>query len=134
MMRRIIKGGVVTVEATDDTPKLILDPHKQTILIEGSSFPEDAVEFYSYVIKWFIENTENIEGSFKCIFDYSILSSASNKMVFEILLKLEKLKKAGREVLVEWHYSSFDEDMYDEGKSFKDTISIPFKIIKKDEF
>ncbi len=133
-MRRIIKGGVVTVEATEDTPKLVLNPHKKTILIEGSSFPEDAVEFYSYIIQWLVENTENLESKFKCVFDYSILSSASNKMVFEILLKLEKLKKAGKEVLVEWHYSSFDEDMYDEGKVFKDTISIPFKIIIKDEF
>jgi len=133
-MRRIIKGGVVTVEATEDTPKLILNPHTQTILIEGSSFPEDAVEFYSYVIQWLVEQTEKFEGQFKCVFDYSILSSASNKMVFEILLKLETLKKEGKDVFVEWHYSSFDEDMYDEGKAFKDTISIPFEIIKKDEF
>ncbi len=133
-MRRIIKGGVVTVEATEDTPKLILNPHKKTVLIEGSSFPEDAVEFYSYVIQWVVEHTKKFEGQFKCVFDYTILSSASNKMVFEILLKLEKLKQNGKDILVEWKYSSFDEDMYDEGKGFKDTLTLVFNIIKKDEF
>ncbi len=132
-MRKIIKGGVVLVEATDDTPKFVLDPHKNTILIEGSSFPEDAVEFYSYIILWIAENKDNFTGQLKCVFDYTILSSASNKMVFEILVKLENLQDEIK-VLVHWLYSSFDEDMYDEGKAFKDTLKLPFEIIEKDTF
>lgn len=133
-IRRIIRGGVVTVEATEDTPELILNPHTSTINIFGASFPEDAVDFYSYVIKWIKENKENLNKKLTCSFDYTILSSASNKMVFEIILKMEDLSKEGFDVKVVWSYPSYDEDMYDEGKTFKDTVKIPFDIVMKESF
>ena len=124
----------IKIEPTEDSPEIILDIANSKLVFKGSSFPEDAVDFYSPVLKWIIEKESNFAKDIICNFDFTILSSASNKMVFEILLKLESLQKSGKNVIINWYYSSFDEDMYDEGKGFKDTMKLPFEIIEKQTF
>ena len=125
---------VIKIEPTEDSPEITLDLVNCKLIFKGSSFPEDAVDFYSPVIKWIIENESNFAKDVICKFDFTILSSASNKMVFEVLLKLEALHKSGKNVLINWYYSSFDEDMFDEGKGFKDSMILPFEIIEKQTF
>ncbi len=119
-----------TIPMTDDSPQVIFDDENWTITISGPSFPEDPVEFYSQVIKW-IENNEPHFSKITIIFDYTILSSASNKMVFEIFLKLEELISKGKEVEVHWYYEKYDEDMMDEGNSFLTSMKVPVKLIEK---
>lgn len=129
-MKIEIKGNKTHIEEREDSPGVLMDLDKKQIIIEGPSFPEDAVEIYKPVLKWLSENEESLD-KVNCIFDYTILSSASNKMVFEILVKLENMKQSGKDVSVKWFYSSYDEDMLDEGKGFKDNLDIPFEIIEK---
>jgi len=125
------KSGVKVIAATDDTPSIILDKRNLIIRIEGPSFPEDAVEFYSVVITWLRELNDDIDGELICDMDFTILSSASNKMIFEILIKLEKMYLSGKSIRVNWYYESFDEDMLDEGKSFKESMKMPVELLEK---
>ena len=120
----------IIIEQGEDFPGVLLDIEKREIVVVGPSFPEDAVEVYSPIIKWVAENEEQLDG-LVCSFDYSILSSASNKMVFELLLRFENMIKSGKNVIVKWFYSSFDEDMQDEGNGFSKNMNIPFEIIEK---
>lgn len=129
-MKIEIKGNKTYIEEGEDSPGVLLDLDNQKIIIEGPSFPEDAVEVYSPVIKWLSENSEMI-SKLECVFDYTILSSASNKMVFEILVRLEEIQARGADILVKWFYSSYDEDMLDEGTGFRDNLKVPFEIIEK---
>lgn len=130
-MKKDLNTGIVTIEPSEDTPTIIMDPGKPEIVIKGSSFPEDAIQFYTPVIEWINENEKLFTKTLVCEFSYSILSSASNKMVFEILLKLEKLKEKGKEIHVKWMYSGYDEDMYDEGRGFKESMNLKFDLIEK---
>ncbi len=130
-MMKTDKINIVAMEASEDTPSIILDLNKPEIVIKGPSFPEDAVVFYTPIIKWINANEDNFSGTLLCEFNYSILSSASNKMVFEILLMLEKLKNKGKDVHIKWMYSGFDEDMYDEGRGLKDAMELRFDLIEK---
>ena len=120
----------IIIEQGEDFPGVLLDIEKKEIVIEGPSFPEDAVEVYNPILKWVVDNEENLDG-LTCSFDYSILSSASNKMVFELLIKIENMIKSGKKATVKWFYSSFDEDMHDEGLGFSKNMKIPFEIIEK---
>lgn len=129
-MKIEIKGNKTYIEEGEDSPGVLMDLDKQQIIIEGPSFPEDAVEIYKPVIKWIADNSDMFE-KLECIFDYTILSSASNKMVFEIFVKLEEVYARGTDVLIKWFYSSYDEDMLDEGKGFKENLKLPFEIIEK---
>lgn len=129
-MKIEIKGNKTYIEEGEDSPGILMDLDKQQIIIEGPSFPEDAVEIYKPVIKWIADNSDMLE-KFECIFDYTILSSASNKMVFEIFVRLEEVYARGTDVLIKWFYSSYDEDMLDEGNGFKENLKLPFEIIEK---
>lgn len=130
-MKIEIKGNKTIIEETEDSPAILMDLDSKKLIFEGPSFPEDAVELYKPVINWIGDNS-NLLDKLECIFDYSILSSASNKMVFEVLIKLEDMIKSGKNVSVKWYYASYDEDMHDEGKGFKDNLKVPFELIEKD--
>jgi len=129
-MKIEINGNKTYIEETEDSPGILLDLDKQQIIVEGPSFPEDAVEIYKPVVKWLSDNSK-LFSKLEIIFDYTILSSASNKMVFEILVRLEEMNARGTDILVKWFYSSYDEDMLDEGSGFKDNLKVPFEIIEK---
>lgn len=120
----------MVIEVTEDTPEIIFKEDDSLLSVKGPSFPENAIEFYSPVI----ERTENIKINSQpivCEFDFSILSSASNKMIYEILMALERKFKQGKPISIKWYYESFDEDMYDEGLGIQESLAIPFEIIEK---
>jgi hypothetical protein len=129
-MKIEIKGNKTIIEETDDSPAVLMDLDTKQLIFEGPSFPEDAVETYKPIIDWLNSNNDKID-KLECIFDYTILSSASNKMVFEILVKLENMYKQGKDIHVKWFYASYDEDMKDEGKGFKENLKIPFELVEK---
>lgn len=130
-MKKDTNTGIITIDPSEDTPTVIMDPNKPEIVLKGSSFPEDAIQFYSPIITWLNDIGDKLNKPLVCEFNYSILSSASNKMVFEILLKLEKLAEKGKDVRVKWMYSGYDEDMYDEGRGFKESMKLKFDLIEK---
>ena len=120
----------MVIEVTEDTPQVIYEEDESLLSVKGPSFPENAIEFYTPII----ERTENLEVNSKtmtCEFDFSILSSASNKMIYEIMMRLDNKYKEGKPIKVKWYYESFDEDMYDEGLGIQESLSIPFEIIEK---
>ncbi len=118
------------IKRADDTPEIYLDYEKQEMKITGPSFPENSFEFYNQVLVWIDENTDKLDR-LVCSFDYLILSSASNKMLFEIMIKLLDLSKAGKDISIKWYYAKYDEDMYREGFGFKKHLTIPVELIEK---
>ncbi len=127
----MVDKDILVIPMTDDSPEVRLDRNKSVIKIFGPSFPENPIEFYNQILKW-IELNENSMKDLTVEFDYSILSSTSNKMVFELFIKFEQLINKGINVKVKWYYSSYDEDMYDEGKNFKNAMKVPVELIEKD--
>ena len=126
-MSDIIDYKAIKIEMTDDSPKVILDEGGSIFKIEGSSYPEDAFEFYKQVINWVSKIKINKKTILNCDFNFNILSSASHKMIYAILLELENLNKKSKNVIINWYYLNFDEDMYEVGEGFSDNINIPFK-------
>lgn len=124
-------GNKTIIEGAEDSPAVLMDLDKKMLIIEGASFPEDAIETYKPIIDWLNANIDKLD-SLSVIFDYSILSSASNKMVYEILLKLENLYKKNNNVTIKWYYETYDEDMKEEGLGFKSNVKVPFEILPKE--
>jgi hypothetical protein len=48
-------------------------------------------------------------------------------MLLDILMKLEELFHAGKEVLIKWHYAEDDEDMKEAGEEYADIVDVPFE-------
>ncbi len=122
--------NIIIIEETEDSPQIILDQDNFLLKISGPSFPEDAYETFQPVIRW-INAIKDDVVKLTCEFDFSILSSASNKLMFEVLIKLEDMYQEGKDIVIFWYHDDFDEDMQEEGESFAQTMHVPFKFMPK---
>jgi len=118
---------VIKIKGTDDTPKVTLDADNGIFEISGRSLPEDVVAFYDPILEWLDEYSQSPNS--KTVFDFKLeyFNTASSKLILDILLKLEEMCDAGKEILVRWHYPDDDEDMQEAGEEYADIVEVPFE-------
>ncbi len=121
----------IYIEPEEDSPLIHLDIQNLIFEISGPSYAPDTYMVYKRVLDW-LDSINDFADKLISKFDFSLLSSASHKMVFEILLKLENLYNNGNDVVVYWFYAQFDEDMLEVGEAFSETINLPFEFYPKD--
>jgi hypothetical protein len=114
------------LEATVDTPGIILDPANHLFEISGKSYPEDTKEFYHDVLQWMDAYVSSPNQKTNFVFKLKYFNSSSYKPIFDILGKLETIKNNKNEVKVEWHYKTGDSDMLEAGEEFADLFDVPF--------
>jgi hypothetical protein len=108
----------ILIEPTSKTP-LIDFSLSGKLVIAGSSFPENAKEFFDPVIEWAGDlQTESI--NLDVILEY--MNTASAKKVLELLRKLEANLKI-KNLTVNWYYDKEDEDSLEAGQILADTLS-----------
>ena len=120
---------VIKIVGTDDTPSVNLDVANEIFEISGRSLPEDVAVFYEPILDWIDRYSEEATG--KTIFNFKLVyfNTASSKMILDILLKLEEMHEAGKDVLIRWHYPEDDEDMEEAGEEYADIVDVPFEQI-----
>lgn len=117
------------IQATADTPKVILDKDKNYFEISGLSLPEDAIEFYKPIMAWLEDyaDSPNNDTIFNLKLEY--FNTASSKQIIQLLLFLEKLNSK-TEVKIRWHYKDIDEDMHDLGEEYSEIIKVNFDLVE----
>lgn len=120
---------VIKIMGTDDTPTVTLDAGNNVFEISGRSLPEDVAAFYNPIIDWMEKYNQSPLP--KTVFNFKLVyfNTASSKMLLDILMKLEELHNAGKEVVVKWHFSEDDEDMKEAGEEYADIVDVPFEQI-----
>ncbi len=121
----------INIDATKQTPEIVLNESDLRILIRGSSYPENAAALYTPVIEWLDEIDQDFNGEFVCEFDFNFLSSSSHKMVYDILYKLQLLYRKNKKIQIVWYYEEADEDIMDKGDEFTRLLDMPVKLIAK---
>ena len=118
---------VIKIIGTDDTPNVILDASNNIFEISGRSLPEDVASFYEPILDWLDDYAE--DANKKTVFDFKLVyfNTASSKLILDILLKLEEMYEAGKDVLVRWHFPDDDEDMEEAGEEYADIVEVPFE-------
>jgi len=119
----------IKIAGTEDTPSVILDKEKEVLEISGRSLPEDVASFYDPILNWLDEYAQDpLE---KTIFNFKLVyfNTASSKLLLDILMKLEEMYEAGKDVTVVWHYPEDDEDMQEAGEEYADIVDVPFQQI-----
>lgn len=127
-----VKIGVMEaldIRATNDTPKVLLDPENDIFEISGRSLPEDVVDFYLPVIDWLEEYKESPNEFTEFVFKYNYFNTATSKLIQDVLFKLEEIAEAGHKIQVVWFYEEDDEDIMELGEEFCENVDIPFEII-----
>jgi len=114
------------IDATVDTPGIILDPANNLFEISGKSYPEDTKAFYQAVLQWIDEYVEAPNPKTNFIFKLKYFNSSSYKPIFDILGKLETIRNNKHSVKVEWYYKKGDSDMLEAGEEFAGLFDVPF--------
>lgn len=116
------------IEATDETPKVILDPAAGVFEFSGKSLPENVTAFYGPVMQW-IDNYGKAANA-ASTFDFKLVyfNTASSKMILDILFKLQDLVDKGANISVRWHFQDGDDDMKEAGEEYGDLVELPFEL------
>jgi hypothetical protein len=80
-------------------------------------------------LEWLEEYAKNPSEKTVLSLKLKYYNTASSKMFFSIIKRLNLIYKGGADIEIEWHYQSDDEDMLDAGEYFRDLVDIPFRFI-----
>jgi len=122
---------MLRIEATVDTPQVILDPATGHFEISGKSYPEDTREFYGPILSWIDSYIAAPNPATRFIFKLKYFNSSSYKPIFDICGKLASIKDKG--VVVEWHYKKEDTDMEEAGQEFADLVNMEFTYVHSEK-
>ena len=117
------------IDATDDTPQIILDSNNNKFEITGRSLPEDVIKFYEPIFNWLESYTSKPNEKTEIVLKIDYFNSASQRALNEMLTILSRAHNKGHEVAIKWHYMEDDEDMLEAGKEFEDLTKLPFNYI-----
>ncbi|MCB0495892.1 MAG: DUF1987 domain-containing protein [Cyclobacteriaceae bacterium] len=116
------------IEATDETPKVVLDPGNNIFEFSGKSLPEDVTTFYGPVLEWLDGYGQSPNDKTIVKFNLVYFNTASSKLILDILFKLEEFYEDGNDISVEWHYQEEDEDMEEAGEEYADLVEMPLEL------
>ncbi len=115
------------IEATDDSPQVLLDQGSKQFEISGKSLPEDVVEFYKPVLDWLQKYRENPNARTEVNLKMIYFNTASSKQIMDVLMIFEEMVEEGHDVVIRWHSMQSDEDMQEAGKEYEEMLDIPFE-------
>lgn len=114
-------------------PDLQFCAEKGELLIAGQSLPENATLLYCSVLEWIDEYAKTPAPKTTMSFKMKYYNTASSKMFFSIIKRLNLMYKSGVDVEIHWYYQQDDEDMLDQGEYFRDLVDLPFKFFSIDK-
>ncbi|MGQ0827788.1 MAG: DUF1987 domain-containing protein [Bacteroidota bacterium] len=120
---------VLKLNATEDTPKVVLNKARNEFSLNGRSLPEDAPAFYKPVISWMENYVKNPNPYTELRIALDYFNSSSIKQILVMFMLLEDLIKSGKEAKVVWCYNEDDELMEIKGREFKSMLNIPFELV-----
>jgi hypothetical protein len=120
----------ISFEGTTKTPTVKLEPKNGLIEIKGRSIPENSIEFYRPIVEWLEEYAKSPQKKTTVNIQLEYFNTSSSKCILDIFKKLESIKKARNEVVINWYYEEDDEDMLEAGEDYESIIRVPFKMIE----
>jgi len=115
------------IEASDDSPVVILNQEENHFEISGKSLPEDVLDFYKPVLNWFKSYSQNPNPLTELNLKLLYFNTASSKLIMDILIILEEMVQDGHQARIKWHALDSDEDMQEAGREYEEMIDVPFE-------
>ncbi len=116
----------IIIEGQVHLPNIVLDKEQNRFEFSGQSMPEDVIAFYTPILKWFDEYILNPNDTTEFEMKLVYFNTASSKMIYEVINRLDKLYKNNNKAKVVWHYAEDDEDIEATGRKLEKIFSVPF--------
>jgi len=128
------------IEATVNSPRIILDPESKKFEFSGESRPENVRNFYLPVLEWLEKYTKHESGLGKpqrtsaldCVFNFEYFNSTSAKYILDIFKSLNALNGLGVNLDIKWFYEEDDEDMLEVGEEMSRMSKLKFEYVISD--
>jgi hypothetical protein len=120
----------ISIEGTPKTPTVNFDATTGKIEVKGRSIPENSIEFYRPLVEWLEEYSKEPQKLTNVNIQLEYFNTSSSKCILDVFKKLEAIKKAKNEVVINWYYEEDDEDMLEAGEDYESIIRVPFKMIE----
>ena len=110
------------IEATDSTPKILLDFSSHLIAIVGESYPEDVNAFYGEIMKNVNDYLASTSGA-NIVVDINLkyFNSSSTKVFYNFFQALEAATE-GNSVTINWRHAEEDDMSLETGEGFAEDL------------
>ena len=119
------------IEQGKNTPKVSGDSTSRTLVMEGSSFPENVRKFYNPINDW-LDSIGNTKSTMNIDCKFYYLASSSIIALLKTLKYAEKLF-GNAKISIKWRYEEDDDDIRKIGEDFSHLLGIEFEFIEEPE-
>ena len=124
MLQAINRNG------TDDKPSINFDPETGILEIAGRSLPENANSFYDPLEMWIEEYVKSPAPSTRFIFRLDYFNSSSASKLVKLMIYLEEIPADTHTVVIEWHYSKYDDMIHSRGEELQSIVEVSFQFVE----
>jgi hypothetical protein len=125
---------ILKINGRKDTPYVCFDEETGIFEISGRSLPEDAIKFYSPILKWIEEYVRSPRVVNTLNFKFMYINTASSKKVIEIISLFVKHISPPKQLNINWYYKRDDEEQREEGEDYSEMVNYPFNFIEYVKF
>jgi hypothetical protein len=120
------------IKSTKYTPEIKTDSQKGELKFFGSSYPENANEFYQPVYSWVENYFEKGHSNLEVNFYIYYFNTSTSKCFMNLLEILEAKHKSGNNITVNWYYTQDDEDGLDSGEKLFMEVDLKYNFLPTD--
>lgn len=121
----------MNINATKNTPAVQFIPLTGTLLLSGSSMPENALEFYRPIIDWMRAHFATPGASLTLRMELRYFNSSSMKSIFLLLETMRNAINNGGQGQVEWLVEDDDEFMLESGQTLMELLGMPLRFVNE---
>ena len=108
------------LSATERTPEIKFSISDKTLIISGESYPEDVSSFYGELIQICESLSSSDLDSLNVTVSLIYMNSSSVKAFYRIFEGLDKAKKDGKSITLNWECQDDDDIIEELGEDFID--------------
>lgn len=116
------------IEQTFQTPRIAFDAATGSGEIEGSSFPENAFEFYAGAMEWLEQYFAEGSTKFDLTLSITYFNTASTKVIRNLLTRMNEFYNNEKSIRITWYHEDGDDDMEEFGKSYAVKLDVPIEV------
>jgi hypothetical protein len=109
-------------ERTASTPYILVDEEKKYMKLEGRSFHENVVSLFEEINNWLDDFLPSDFGEFTFDCELNYLNSSTVKMLFNLLMKMDKYASKEKKITVNWITFESNDIIIECGEDFKEDI------------
>lgn len=117
------------IKATSETPFVALEMANRTLLIKGTSHPENPKDFYDKVDKLLAFYLADGRKLLTVNLSLEYFNTSSARYLYLLMTQLKEYQEDGMDINVNWYYKIDDEDMLLSGKNFSSYTQLELKLV-----